>query len=162
MRDIDLFVSSSTVANDLFWIERVAGERQLGEYWERVAAEGLGTAINLRREAISTLLDADILVGPFALEERFLVVRGSLGPYKIELSTGNVMLDPPGKWLSIDKRPRRSSLEALRNQMWWTEDDDDQVLLRILDLAVTLAADNRLRDKRLLDQIQSAAGTRHR
>ena len=51
LRDLDLFVTVCTIANDLIWLDMMSGERRLAEYWERVAADGLGTTLGLRRRA---------------------------------------------------------------------------------------------------------------
>jgi hypothetical protein len=95
MRDIDLFVTASTVANDLLWLERMSGERRLAEYWDRIVLEGLATTVELRRHAIGELMAAGRRKGPFALGDRSLVVSGGLGTYEIDLATA--------------KRPARSA-----------------------------------------------------
>lgn len=157
IRDLDLFVTVCTIANDLIWLDRMSGERRLAEYWERVAADGLGTTLELRRHAVGDSLDGGDLSGPFELTDRALVVHGKLGTYKIDLATANVSLDPPGRWLSL-KNPSslRKDGSLLRDAI--DVDDDDDILQRIIARAELFAADDKIRNKTVLQQIHIVRG----
>ena len=152
-RDVDLFVSTCTVANDLLWLERMAGERGVVEYWERVASDGLGTTTTLRRQALEALMVDGVLTGPFTLDDRFLVVRGSLGTYKIELATANILLDPPGKWLAL-KSPKPAAIADLMVGHRRPDINDDDVLDRVIVRARALADDTKIQDERFRQQIR--------
>jgi len=55
MRDLDLFTSVCTVANDPFWIEKFAFEPRLGEYWEALAHGEHLDAVHHRRELLEAM-----------------------------------------------------------------------------------------------------------
>jgi hypothetical protein len=152
MRDLDFFVASCSIATDPTWLEMMSGERRLAEYWNRVAADGLGTTVRTRREAVAELLDLGVLQGPYELTTHSLVVLGTLGRYVIDLATANVCLDPPRRWLSMRNPPSSVAYP-------WEEAsavDDDEILWRILARATALASDNEITDKRLLAQLRAA------
>ena len=66
MRDVDFFVTTCTVATDPTWLEKLTGERRLAEYWERVAADGLGTTLQSRQDALTELIGLGMLEGPMS------------------------------------------------------------------------------------------------
>jgi hypothetical protein len=152
MRDLDLVVSVTTVANDPAWFEEYRGRPAIDEYWERIAHGGLDQMRTHRREIL-----APLCAGPashrYRLTDRELIVTGSLASYRIDLATANVQTEPAGKWLSFDTRPAPPAdhpagipgLPAL---------DDDEILQRILIRAAILADDEQLASRKLLRQIR--------
>jgi len=153
MRDLDLFVSVTTVANDPLWIEKFSGDRRLADYWEQAAHGGMDTLVANRREMLSLLYGMTSPGDQFELLERTLIVRGSLGVYRIDLATGNVLMESTGKWLSFDT-PRSKENEDRRLARWLPIFDDDEILRRIMIRSGVLAEDERLASKKLLKQIR--------
>ncbi len=152
LRDLDLFISVSSVATDPLWLEKFApGSQRIQEYWESMAAGGLADAVAHRREVLETLLSELPEADQLELEERQLVVRGVMRTYSIDLATANVKMEPPGRWLSIDthlgagSRFRPGPLPAV---------DDDVILGRIVSRARLLASDNRISNPSLLQQLR--------
>jgi hypothetical protein len=153
MRDMDLFVSVATVANDPVWIEKFSGERRLADYWEQAAHGGMDALIANRREMLTLLYGSTSPGDQFELLDRALIVRGSLATYRIDLATGNVLLESTGKWLSFDT-PRPKDDEDRRLARWLPIFDDDEILLRIMVRSGILAEDERLAGRKLLKQIR--------
>jgi Domain of unknown function (DUF4132) len=152
MRDLDLVVSVTTVANDPAWLEEYRGQPVIDQYWERIARGGLDQLRTHRREIL-----APFCAGPasqrYQLTDRELIVTGSLASYRIDLATANVRTKPAGKWLSFDTRTAPPAdypagipgLPAL---------DDDEILQRILIRAAILADDEQLASRKILKQIR--------
>lgn len=152
MRDLDLVVSVTTVANDPAWLEEYRGQPAIDQYWEHIARGGLDQLRTHRREIL-----APFCAGPasqrYRLTDRELIVTGSLASYRIDLATANVRMEPAGKWLSFDTRPAPPAdypvgipgLPAL---------DDDEILQRVLIRAAILADDEQLASRKLLKQIR--------
>jgi hypothetical protein len=151
MRDLDLFASVSTVANDPFWLEKLyAGSRPVQEYWEAMASGGFAEAVSHRREALGALLgdlpDAD----RFELGQRELVVRGTFRTYHVDLATANVRMDPPGRWLAFDaKIGARAPTSGILPIV-----DDDVILGRVLARAALLARDDKITNPSLREQLR--------
>ena len=153
MRDLDLLVSVSTVANDPIWLENSTtyGDDLRG-YWDRVAHDGLDQLRAHRREVLAPFY-AGQDARRFGLTERDLIIRGSLASYRIDLATANVRMDPAGKWLSFDTRLTPEDL--YRQQILGLPAiDDDEILQRILVRAAILADDDQLASRKLLKQIR--------
>ena len=153
MRDLDLVVSATSVANDPIWLERYRMHPELEEYWERASAQGLDELRVHRHAALEPYYRDPELAAKFELTERELVVRGGLATYRIDLATANVRTDPAGTWLSFDTRlpvpdVQWQSLPVVPGI------DDDEILQRILVRAAMLADDERLASWKLLRQIR--------
>jgi hypothetical protein len=153
MRDLDLFVSVTTVANDPVWLEKFSGERRLAHYWEQAAHGAMDALIGNRREMLSLLYGSTLPGDQFELGERELIVRGSLASYRIDLATGNVLMESTGKWLSVDAR-RPIEADDRRLARWLPIFDDDEILRRIMVRSGILAEDERLASRKLLKQIR--------
>jgi len=151
MRDLDLIVSVTTVANDPLWLEQHRGHSGLERYWEAVTRDGLDQLRAHRHEMLTAL--GATPGDRFELTSADLIVKGSLATYRIDLATANVRLDRTGRWLSFDTRLTTGNtgqyqipgLPAL---------DDDEILHRILIRAAILADDDQLASRDLLKQIR--------
>lgn len=153
MRDLDLIVAATTVANDPLWLDEYRGVPLLDAYWERLADGGLDQLRVHRREILRS---AYWMTGPrFALTDTELVVRGALASYRIDLATANVRMEPSGRWLSFDSRVTRAPAQACRLAIAGVPTlDDDEILQRILVRAAILADDEVLASRKLLKQIR--------
>ena len=152
LRDLDLLVSVTTVANDPIWLEKVAGHDELRGYWELVARDGLGE-LRIRRREVLAPFYAGLDPRRFELTERELIVYGSLASYRIDLATGNARMEPAGKWLSFDTRLSPEDLYR-QHVLGLPAIDDDEILQRILIRAAILADDEQLASRKLLKQIR--------
>lgn len=151
MRDLDLIVSVTTVANDPVWLEEYRGHPDLDRYWEAVMRDGLDQFRVHRHQILAA--SCGTLGDRFELTRTDLVVRGSLATYRIDLATANVRLDRTGKWLSFDTRLTPG--EACKHEILGLPAlDDDEILRRILVRAAILADDEQLASRKLLRQIR--------
>ncbi|HKD89816.1 MAG TPA: DUF4132 domain-containing protein [Streptosporangiaceae bacterium] len=152
MRDLDLVVSVSTVANDPIWLESYRGQPSLDQYWDRIAHGGLDQARAARHEILTPFCTGPA-AGRYKLTDRDLIVKGSLASYRIDLATANVRMEPAGKWLSFDTSPEPAA--AYRHDILGLPAvDDDEILHRILIRAAILADDEQLASRKLLKQIR--------
>jgi hypothetical protein len=153
MRDLDLVVSVSTVANDLVWLEHYCGEPVIDEYWQYIAHGGLDQLRVNRRAFLGLYCDGEAARDRYWLSDADLVVKGSLASYRIDLATANVRMEPAGKWLSLDTK--LSSGRAYDHHILGLPViDDDEILHRILIRAAVLTDDEHLASRKLLKQIR--------
>jgi hypothetical protein len=153
MRDLDLVVSVSTVANDPIWLQEYYGLPILDQYWERISRGGLDHQRARRRELLVPFCTGPAAVR-YQLTDSELLVTGALASYRIDLATANVRMEPAGKWLSFDTRQDRAAGEAAHGILGLPALDDDEILQRILIRAAILADDEQLASRRLLKQIR--------
>jgi hypothetical protein len=153
MRDLDLVVSVTTVANDPLWLEHYRGWPAIDRYWERIARSGLDQLRVNRRDILASFCDGPETSQRYQLTDRELVVTGSLATYRIDLATANVRMEPGSKWLSFDTRTAPD--KAYNHQILGLPAiDDDEILQRILVRAAILADDEQLASRKLLNQIR--------
>ncbi len=152
MRDLDLVVSISTVANDPIWLEEYHGQPVLDRYWDQIARGSLDEVRVHRRAILAPFCDGQA-GGRYQLTDTDLVVTGSLATYGIDLATANVRVEPAGKWLSFDTK---LTPHGAYNQdiLGMPAIDNDEILHRILIRAAILADDEHLANRKLLKQIR--------
>jgi uncharacterized protein DUF4132 len=153
MRDLDLFVSVTTVASDPTWPRGPQAPPVLAGYWDRAARGGLDQLRASRRQALAPMYAAPGPDDRFQLTQRDLIIHGSLATYRIDLATAGVRMEPSGKWLSFDaKHDAPASTTDLFP--WIPVADDHDILRRITVRATILASDEQLASRRLLRQIR--------
>src|SRR5205823_2781947 len=85
LRDVDLFVGVASVGNDPTWQDGGPGGR-FRQYWHDYSFGELSETAKTRKAVLETLLPRlTKLKGRWTLEEKFLIVRGSMRTYKIHL-----------------------------------------------------------------------------
>ncbi|HET7013445.1 MAG TPA: DUF4132 domain-containing protein [Streptosporangiaceae bacterium] len=152
MRDLDLVVSVTTVANDPAWFTDNRFHPGIDEYWKRIAEGGFVQFRSHRREVIAEFFDG-LTSEKYELTDAELIVRGALATYRIDLATANVRMEPGGKYLSFDTKLSRQA--QYDHDVWWLPAfDDDEILRRILIRAAILADDEHLASRKLLKQIR--------
>jgi hypothetical protein len=116
-------------------------------YWRTISFGELSATAKTRREVLERLLPR-LKIGPQCeLQEKFLVVTGSLRRYKIHLGSGNILMEPNGSYLCIV--PDRSSAKAGNQGEIFLPFEGDSTLSVIISKAFLLAEDGRLRIRRL-------------
>lgn len=150
MRDVDLFVSVTSVGNDPEWPGRSEKGRR-NEAWHRQAFGELTMTAEARRERIEHLLPRLELKA--SLQGRFLVVQGQIRTYKIHVGSGHVLMEPNDQFLLF---PRTNTLDkpAEFGQLL-RPFADDAILLEIVQRAVLLGSDQSIRSAAIRDQISS-------
>ena len=154
MRDVDLFVGVASVGNDPTWVD---GGPQGGfqEYWNAYAFGDLSQSAKTRADVLATLLPNLAIADRCQLADRFLTVRGSLRTYKIHLGSTNILMEPNDQYLCIvADRGRSDGSRAVERLVLPFE--GDTALSIILSKAFLLAADNKITDPTILQQIKSA------
>jgi hypothetical protein len=142
---VDLFVGVASIALDPNWADR--GDDPHYEYWERVSFGELTARARVRRDVLSRILPKLAVADRIELGDRFVRVRGKLATYKIHLGSANIMIDPDDRYLCIVPSPRRGRTAMM------LPFDGDEVLTVILSKVVLLAADDKIKDPTILNQI---------
>ncbi len=149
MRQVDLFVSLCSVSNDPRWLEH--GSDNAREYWRECAFGDLSETARTRHSVLATLLPQLKIAGQCHLEDRYLVVDGTLHTYKIHLGSANVLMEPNGKYLCIVGSHTSGSGSRRR----FLPFEGDSTLSLILSKAFLLAADASISDPTIRSQIDS-------
>ncbi|GAB3936622.1 hypothetical protein GCM10027614_13430 [Micromonospora vulcania] len=144
MRDVDLFVGVTSIANDPEWADR--GEDRFQAYWRSAVIGALTPSAEVRRDALTRLLPRMTIADRVDLSDRFLHVRGNLRSYRIHLGSGNIMMEPDDAYLCIVQARDRTGRLHLPF-------DDDPMLSTILSKAIMLAADDKITDTTVLRQL---------
>lgn len=151
MRDVDLFVGVCSVGNDPAWQDRGAGN-QFGDYWRQFSFGDLSVAAKTRRDVLERLLPRLKIAGQCTLQDKFLVVRGSLRTYKIHLGSTNILMEPNDKYMCIVAD--RSRTASSSHEPVFLPFEGDNTLAVILSKAFMLANDGKIKDETILNQIR--------
>ena len=149
MRDVDLFVSLTSVGNNPEWHDGGPNGR-FGAYWMSYAFGELDAFAETRREVLADLLPKLKIAEQLELGERYLVVRGRLRTYKIHLRSANILMEPNDQYLCIVVG--RSQPKA--RQAICLPFEGDPVVSLILSKALLLAADDKIKDPVIVSQIR--------
>jgi hypothetical protein len=146
MRDVDLFISVTSVGADPEWLDRGEG-RRFGDYWHHYAFGDLRAGAEVRREVLTGLVPMLAIADRCELEGRFLTVRGDLRTYRIHLGSGNILMSPNDQYLCI------IAARDARASKLFLPFDDDPILSLILSKAFLLADDAKITDPSITRQI---------
>lgn len=140
MRDVDLFVGVCGIAGEADFPGQ-GGAARHEEYWRSAAFGVLTPTADTRREVLAALLPRLRIAERCTVEDRFLVVRGSLRTYRIHLGSGNVQTED-GVYLPLllDRKA------AARDPGVVLPFEGDGTLAAILAKAFALADDARIAD----------------
>jgi hypothetical protein len=148
MRDVDLFVAVTSVANDPDWTDGGPDGRH-GAYWRDHAFGELGETAKTRRDLVSAIAPKLAIADRLNVTDRYLEVRGNLGSYRIHLGSGNIQILPDNRYLCIVRSTKGlGSAPAIRLPF-----AGDSLLSIILSKAFLLAADDRITDPTILSQL---------
>ena len=149
MRDVDLFVSVTSIGADTVWpAGGEARNNRLGDYWRRAWDEPLASLANVRRDALERLIPGLSIADRLELRDRWLVVRGDLRTYRIHLGSANILMEPADTYLCIV--PNRGGAA----DKVFLPFDDDPILSVILSKAFLLARDAKITDRSIATQIR--------
>jgi hypothetical protein len=152
MRDVDLFVSVTSVGADANWEDGWRDRRHAGPYetyFGTYDTQPLNASSAVRRDVLERMLPGLAIADRLTLEERHLAVRGDIRSYRIHLGSGNIYMAPSDTYLCIV--PARGSPTA----KVFLPFDDDPTLSVILSKAFLLAKDSKITDKSILMQLRS-------
>jgi hypothetical protein len=145
MRDVDLFVSVCSVANDPTWANECMPT--FDGYWADAAFGKLGEIAKTRRELLERIVPKLKIAKQCSLDDRFLVVDGKLRRYYIHLGSANVRMSPNDQHLCIVPGRSRGARVSLPFE-------GGSTLTLILSKALLLASDDQIKDKVILEQIR--------
>jgi Domain of unknown function (DUF4132) len=149
MRDVDLFVSVTSIGADFVWPDGAPERRdRLGTYWRQAWDLPLSGSAETRRDALDRLIPGLVIADRLSLTERWLVVRGDLRTYRIHLGSGNILMEPTDTYLCIV--PGRGAF----GEKVFLPFDDDPTLSVILSKAFLLARDTKITDRSIVLQIR--------
>jgi hypothetical protein len=149
MRDADLLVGVTSIGADPAW--GVDHQDEHAEYWHRFAEAELNGAAAMRRTVLESLLRKLTIGDRCRIADRYLVVRGEYGEYRIHLGSGNVLMEPGSRYLCI---VRGGGDTAATVPLPF---EGDPMLSIILSKAFLLAHDKTIRDETILRQIRGTA-----
>jgi hypothetical protein len=145
MRDVDLFVSVTSIALDPQWGDR--GDDPHLNYWNAFSFGELTETARVRRDALERLIPKLKIAERLELGDRFLRVRGRMHEYRIHVGSGNIQIEPDDRYLCIV--PASSGRPRVMLPF-----DGDPLLSLILSKAILLAADHKITDPTILQQLK--------
>lgn len=147
MRDVDLFVSVTSVANDPTWADGGPNGRFAG-YWTSYAFGELGQSAKTRRELIANILPKLAIAEKCEITDKFLTVKGKRNNYKIHFGSGNILIMPGNRYLCIVSSPKARGTEKIHLPF-----AGDNLLSIILSKAFLLVNDDKITDRTILSQL---------
>lgn len=151
MRDVDLVVGVGSIGTNAFWEDWEERRRQHETLWaeQRAAyAEQLGAAADVRAQLFREVLPALGLRERAKLEGRFVMVRGKEHLYRIHLGSGNIHIEPEGRYVCIV--PARPKVEGL----YVPFEESDLKTAEILSKVLLLADDDKITDPTIRRQLR--------
>ena len=151
MRCCDLFVAVASIAGDPNWLDRGADarhpaqwQREADAYWREAATAHLTANAETRRDLLTRLLPGLALKGRLSLDDRFVLVKGVRGAYRIHLGSA-AAFRADGQHICIvpDGPPKKLALPF----------EGDDILAKILSKAMLLLHDDKIVDPVILRQL---------
>lgn len=147
LRDVDLFVAVTSVANDPGWTDGGPEGRNAG-YWHKWAFGDLGQSAQTRRELIAMIAPKLSIADKLEVTDKFLVVAGRKQRYAIHFGSGNIQTRPGNRYLCIV--PDRSPAETAGIKLPFT---GDGLLSTILAKAFLLVDEDKITDPTIRSQL---------
>lgn len=147
MRDVDLFVAVTSVANDPNWTDG-GPDGRFGEYWQEHAFGDLGQSATTRRDVLKSIVPKLAIADRLSITDKFLNVRGQRQSYKIHLGSGNIMIMPSNRYLCIVRGDPKTGSKQVKLPF-----AGDTMLSTILSKAFMLAEDDKIKDATILSQL---------
>lgn len=148
LRDVDLFVAVTSVANDPNWTDG-GPDGRFGGYWSEWAFGDLSQTAETRRDLISALAPRLAIAGKLEVTDKFLVVQGRRQKYAIHFGSSNIQILPSNRYLCIvpDRGGARASEKVVLPFA------GDSLLSIILSKAFLLVDERQIKDETILRQL---------
>lgn len=147
LRDVDLFVAVTSVANDPGWTDGGPDGRH-GNYWREWAFGDLGQSAATRRELIGWIVPRLSIADRLEMGEKSLIVQGKRQQYAIHFGSGNIQILPDNRYLCIV--PNGAPREAAGIKLPFA---GDGTLSTILAKAFLLVDEDKITDVTILRQL---------
>jgi len=144
MRDIDLFVSITSIGNEPDW------QDQESVYWATQSFGDLTETAHTRKDVLEKLIPKLKIANQLRIDGRFLIVEGKLTTYKIHLGSSNILMAPNDSYLCI--------VGVREKEIVMLPFEGDRILSLILSKAMMLANDSKIKDETILSQINDTDG----
>ena len=148
MRDVDLFVAVTSVANDPAWTDG-GPDGRFGTYWQNYTFGDLGETAKTRKELIERLVPKLAIAQKLEVTEKFLKVKGTKHDYNIHFGSGNIMIMPGNKYLCIVRASDPAKTGKIHLPF-----AGDNLLSIILSKAHMLVNDDKITDRTILSQLR--------
>lgn len=147
LRDVDLFVAVTSVANDPGWTDG-GPDGRFGGYWREYAFGDLSQNGETRRALIAAIAPKLTIADRLEVTDKFLVVQGKRQKYAIHFGSGNIQILPSNRYLCIvpDRTPKEA--EAIKLPF-----AGDSQLSIILSKAFLLTDESKITDPTILRQL---------
>ncbi len=150
MRDVDLFVGVASVGNDPTWQDG-GPEGRYRDYWQSYSFGELSGTAATRKEVLQRIVPRLKIAEKCSFSDRFLIVEGTKRTYKIHLGSGNILMEPNDQYLCIVPDSRARS----RPNDLFLPFEGDSTLSIIISKALMLAADDQIKDRTIIAQVES-------
>ena len=147
MRDVDLFVAVTSVANDPTWTDG-GPNGQFGTYWHTWAFGDLSQTAETRKALIADIVPRLSIADKLQVGDKALLVKGKRHDYAIHFGSTNIQIMPENRYLCIV--PARNPAEAERIRLPFTGDSQ---LSTILAKAFMLVDESKIKDPTILRQL---------
>lgn len=148
MRDVDLFVAVTSVANDPNWTDG-GPDGRFGQYWIRHSFGELGETAKMRKTLIEGLVPKLAIKDKLNVTDKYLEVQGRKHNYQIHFGSGNVMIMPDNRYLCIVRGGKSKNEDEI-----YLPFEGDTMLSVILSKAMLLVNDHKIKDKTILNQLR--------
>jgi hypothetical protein len=147
LRDVDLFVAVTSVANDPRWTDG-GPDGRFGGYWQSWAFGELGQSAETRRELIAQIAPRLSIADRLEIGDKALIVTGKRQKYAIHFGSTNIQILPANRYLCIV--PDGTAREADKVRLPFTGDTQ---LSTILAKAFMLVDESKITDLTILRQL---------
>ncbi|MEO7690991.1 MAG: DUF4132 domain-containing protein [Sphingomonas sp.] len=147
LRDVDLFVAVTSVANDPGWTDG-GPDGRFGGYWREWAFGDLSQNAETRRALIASIAPRLAIGDRLEVTEKFLIVQGKRQKYAIHFGSSNIQILPSNRYLCIVPGRAPKETEAIKLPF-----AGDSLLSIILSKAFLLADESRISDPTILRQL---------
>ncbi len=146
-RDVDLFIATTSVAHD---IELSKQSEMLQHYRDNYSNMFSDNAQAQVRKDVIKLIGDKIGLKQFDFEKNYLIIKGTLNDYSINLGSGFAQIRDTKKHLPII--PDIKQIKKKTRQIIPVK--DDETLYIILAKALFLQSDNSITDQKILDLLK--------
>ncbi|WP_157814154.1 DUF4132 domain-containing protein [Olleya sp. Bg11-27] len=151
-RDIDLFVAVANFYIDPYLPTNTQDELLVRNWNSQNFGEKSKTPIaTIRKQLLQKIIPMTNIAKQCSFIDNALVVEGQLKTYKINLGSGNILMEPNDQYLCIV--PGSTAKEE--KKVWLPFSEGDKVLMVILSKAFLLAKDDKITDSSILRQINA-------
>ncbi|HEY0627999.1 MAG TPA: DUF4132 domain-containing protein [Sphingomicrobium sp.] len=147
LRDVDLFVAVTSVANDPGWTDG-GPDGRFGGYWREWAFGDLGQSARTRKELIAWIAPKLSIADKLEIGDKSLIVQGKRQKYAIHFGSGNIQILPSNRYLCIvqDRAPQETANLRLPFS-------GDNLLSTILAKAFLLVDEDKIKDATIISQL---------